>query len=463
MAKSKKQPHVQLLSPENYIRQKARNLPIYECRINDNWKEMGSAEIVIARTHANGNITLGMYMVDLYCLGVRDTHYRFNTTIDDYEELLELLANNFEMKEIDYTLVHNIIFAANEYAAELGFKPHKDFTSVSQYLLEEDTDEIELIEIECGRNGKPLFIQTDFVTDAEGKRIINQLEKAVGKGNFDVIFSEDGDEMDFDDDLDEDWEQEDDFEAMKYDEKIDLFRMLTANGLDDISDVDKNRLKALTDSIYALDICDDDEVDYFCNQWIVEADMIISEEFYTAELLSQEPRWTITGEEEIELDEIAVLMNETPQKVEKYLIELKKKWGNIPYLNYKELKYIELNKPKEYEKKFRDYYAQFSQFPLFKLEEHKYKLINSVKIDDLNLIKFEDVFIGRNAITEVEMFEFQMTKLLTLIARGKMNEIEAMYISIDNLDLKDEFYVYLDTMLVLTRINLLEKYLDSHN
>lgn len=155
MAKKKIQSQ-QLLSPENYIRQKARNLPIYECRINNNWQEIGTATVVIARIHINGNLTYGLYMVDLYCLGVRNTHYQFNTPVDNYEDLLDMLSENFEMQQVEYSLVHNIILAANEYAADLGFKPHKDFTSVSEYLLEEDTDDIELIEIECGKDGKTL-------------------------------------------------------------------------------------------------------------------------------------------------------------------------------------------------------------------------------------------------------------------------------------------------------------------
>ena len=247
---------------------------------------------------------------------------------------------------------------------------------------------------------------------------------------------------------------------MKYDEKISLFRELTANGLDDLPDDDKKRLIALTDSIYFMDICDDAEVDHFCNRWAVESDMVIDEEEYTAELLSQEPGRTITEAEELELDELDILINDKPKKVEKYLNELKKKWGNIPYLNYKDLKYLELNKPKEYKKKITEYCAQFSQFSLLKLEGYKHALINSAKTDDLKLVEFEDIFRGRSSITETEMFEFQMMKLLTLIARGKMNEIEAMYNVLDDLNLSDEYYRYLKTMLTLTRINLLQDYLE---
>jgi hypothetical protein len=59
------------------------------------------------------------------------------------------------------------------------------------------------------------------------------------------------------------------------------------------------------------------------------------------------------------------------------------------------------------------------------------------------------------------MFEFQMTKLLILIARDNMNEIEAMYSLLDDLDFSEEYYKYLKTILILMRINLLEKYLDN--
>ena len=33
----------QILSPENYIRQRARNLPIFKCFVNEGWDEEGLA------------------------------------------------------------------------------------------------------------------------------------------------------------------------------------------------------------------------------------------------------------------------------------------------------------------------------------------------------------------------------------------------------------------------------------
>lgn len=116
-----------MLSPENYIRQKARNLPIYECRINKDWDETGLAQINVARKHTNGNITMGMYLVDLKLLGVKDAFYRFNISEQEYSEIIEEEERQKDIEKVSYTLIHNIIFAGIEYTDELlGIEPDYD-------------------------------------------------------------------------------------------------------------------------------------------------------------------------------------------------------------------------------------------------------------------------------------------------------------------------------------------------
>jgi len=133
MANENKGKVVQMLSPENYIRQRARTLPVSECKVNENWKESGLAYVVVARKHTNNNTTLGMFLVDLRCLGVKDASYRFNITEYEYLEFLDLLGGKMSMILIPYALAHNIVLAGIEFAEEFGFKPHKDYTSVALY------------------------------------------------------------------------------------------------------------------------------------------------------------------------------------------------------------------------------------------------------------------------------------------------------------------------------------------
>jgi hypothetical protein len=154
--KKNNQQSQQQLSPEQYIRTRARKLPINTCYINKDWEESGMANIVVSRKHSNGNYTFGFYLVDLFALGTKDTFYNFNIEEDVINNLLERI-NDLEIITVDYTLVHNIIYGANAFAEDHGFKIYSDF-NLTQYILEEDDDNIELIEIEFGKNGAPLII-----------------------------------------------------------------------------------------------------------------------------------------------------------------------------------------------------------------------------------------------------------------------------------------------------------------
>jgi len=195
-------------SPKKYILTRARSLPLHQCYITKGWRESGNATVVVARRHTNGHFTIGTYLVDLYCLGVKDTGYYFNVEKEQLDEILETSQSfGVAMIPCDYAEAHNIIYGAIEFAEEYGFKPHKDF-AVTKFILEEDDERVEVIEYEFGMDGKPCVM-----VDAEHpqKAVIAQLEKTAGKGNFTVIYMDDlADDDDFDefDESDEEEEQE---------------------------------------------------------------------------------------------------------------------------------------------------------------------------------------------------------------------------------------------------------------
>lgn len=148
----KKQP--KQLSPENYIKTRARTLPLDQCFVNADWKETGLANVIVTRKHTNGNFTFGVYLVDMYALGTKDTFFNFNQPISVINEIL----SGADFVQLDYDLAHNIIYGGNEYAEDHGFKIHKDFAKLTQYILEIDDERVPLIDLEFGKNGKPLVI-----------------------------------------------------------------------------------------------------------------------------------------------------------------------------------------------------------------------------------------------------------------------------------------------------------------
>ena len=166
---------------EAQIRTRARNLPIHQCYINKDWEESQLAFIAIFRKHTNGNITVGRFQVDLKLLGVKECHYKFNESSLLMGEIHKTTGESWV--ECDYNLAHNIIYAGLEFAEDYGFAPHKNFKT-AQYILEEDTDDIPIIDVPLGDNGIPVLVVPYSET---GQREMSILNKTAGD-DYRVIF-----------------------------------------------------------------------------------------------------------------------------------------------------------------------------------------------------------------------------------------------------------------------------------
>lgn len=191
MAKKKKniQPQ-QMLSPEQFIKQKARNLPVEACYISKDIENVGEGTVIVVRRHPNEKFTLTIFLLDIFCLGVKDTFYRLRLDEFEYEEFFDKYTS-MEVKEITYNEAHNWIYGAIAFAEEAGIAPHKDF-NVTQYMLEEDTEDIPLIEYNYGKDGKHFLVA---MSQLELSRYIPILKKNLGD-DFDYVLQDDEDEYD---------------------------------------------------------------------------------------------------------------------------------------------------------------------------------------------------------------------------------------------------------------------------
>ncbi|MGH2643829.1 MAG: hypothetical protein ACRDE2_07775, partial [Chitinophagaceae bacterium] len=99
MGKNKKGKIMSMPStPEGYFKSgMARKLPIYECLINKEWADQGLATIMISRKHINENLSWAIFLVDIYCLGVKDCFNRFNLPEVEYLEEKNIASDQFGM------------------------------------------------------------------------------------------------------------------------------------------------------------------------------------------------------------------------------------------------------------------------------------------------------------------------------------------------------------------------------
>jgi hypothetical protein len=194
-------------SPLHFVRQ-ARNYPFEGCWIQKGWRESGLAVIVIARRQPNSNIVFGNYLVDHYCLGLKNTYCNADVSPGEFRNstLPRIFDNAGQPLEISPALAHEIIYGAIEYADRYGFKPHRDFRD-SRYVLDLPEEHPRSGKVEFGKDGKPLYVSGPY---DNADRIMQQLARTAGEGNFNYLMPMGGDEEVF---LDNDFLIEEDDET----------------------------------------------------------------------------------------------------------------------------------------------------------------------------------------------------------------------------------------------------------
>ena len=137
-------------------------------------------------------MTLASYLVDVFCLGLKDTMCNVDMSPSLLRRRLKaILYGDDPATSCSPHLANQIIYGAIEYAAELGFRPNKDFRD-SRYVLEERDSTQEVYDVSFGKDGKPLFIAGPY-DDAD--RIIAILRRKLGPDGFDFLIQIPPDEL----------------------------------------------------------------------------------------------------------------------------------------------------------------------------------------------------------------------------------------------------------------------------
>lgn len=196
MSKKVKKGAVAPMSPRKVIEQRMRSVEIGKCYINKNDEE-GMHIVMVVRNHKGGTYSVGCYLLDVFCTGVKNTYFLFNISEEDLNDVVE----RFEGEEISYEEAHNWVYGAVEFAQEAGIEPHSEY-KITQYFLEEDSDDIPLIEYEYGKDGKHFLVADNCL---ELSKYVPLLERNLGEGNFDYVLAVDDEEDECEecDDVDE--------------------------------------------------------------------------------------------------------------------------------------------------------------------------------------------------------------------------------------------------------------------
>lgn len=158
--------------------------PVYECWEPRNLFErtMGIGSVVITRKTEQHRILIGVFLVDVFCLGVKDAFVRLLSE-SEYRTFLGQLRTREKLRSVSPARARKLVENAEDYARDLGFEPHRDYRTAKKIFGEIDPDEC-LDSFEFGHEGKPLYIAGPFDDQRSQERIMNTLTKKLGPEGF---------------------------------------------------------------------------------------------------------------------------------------------------------------------------------------------------------------------------------------------------------------------------------------
>lgn len=158
----------------------ARSYPIEGCWVRPDWQEAGITPVTLARRQPDGLLMYGTYLVDYYCLGVKDAFCRVALPAREFyaQDLAHLCEEN--PLPISVELAHELVYGSIEFAARYGFKPHRDF-KLAQLILDPPEAHPRTGTVEFGKDGKPFYISGPY---DNVQAIMRTLMRTAGLDNF---------------------------------------------------------------------------------------------------------------------------------------------------------------------------------------------------------------------------------------------------------------------------------------
>jgi hypothetical protein len=162
-------------------------LPVAGAYVADQLFETGIGNAIICRELSNGKLAVGMFLLDVFCLGVKDAFAQTTTPFQFREQLLKMgRASRLSPQSPAY--VKKLVLGTEEWARGIGFEPHADYAP-ARLLLEGINDECSE-QFVFGKDGKPMYVNGPFDTPVKIRHIVETLKRTCGEGGFHYVVRE---------------------------------------------------------------------------------------------------------------------------------------------------------------------------------------------------------------------------------------------------------------------------------
>jgi hypothetical protein len=164
---------------------RAAAAPIQCCLLTECLFETGIGTLLFARGSGAGQFVVGVFLLDTFCLGIKDIVLR-PMAAAQLDDDLDMLSAATLMVPVDPGYARKLVRDLAQWSGSLGFQPHADFAMAERLFGDIDPQACETT-FKFGQGGKPLYMAGPSEPPPLVRRRMEQLSTQLGSDGFDYI------------------------------------------------------------------------------------------------------------------------------------------------------------------------------------------------------------------------------------------------------------------------------------
>jgi hypothetical protein len=163
---------------------RAAQRPIQHCLVQEHLFDIGFGTLILARGATPYHVELGVFLIDVFCLGVKDVTFR-PLEGEVFDQLMEAWDAASPLASVDPSYARKLLRDLAAWSRPLGLAPHRDFAVVERLFGDVNANASDAV-FQFGRDGKPLYIPGPSESSVQIRHRIERLRNALGDDGFDL-------------------------------------------------------------------------------------------------------------------------------------------------------------------------------------------------------------------------------------------------------------------------------------
>jgi hypothetical protein len=157
---------------------RAAETPVQDCLLTESLFEGGLGTLILARGLTPHYVTLGSFLIDVFCLGIKDVTVR-SVGAEELAMYIETMGAAAPMLPVEPSYARKLLRDVAIWAESLGFAPHRDFAVAERMFGDVRAAACE-VEFRFGRNGEPVYMPGPTEPPSLVRRRLEHMRRVLG-------------------------------------------------------------------------------------------------------------------------------------------------------------------------------------------------------------------------------------------------------------------------------------------